>query len=85
MKRTVDDEALWDAELREVTMRTFRMVAGDDRSIDVVEFETWINTGWKALRRAIKEGAEDGAPHDPWKRERNRYRRLRGDPKAPID
>ena len=43
LKKIVKDEGLWDDQLRDVCIEVFNGNAGKDRSIDVVEFECWLN------------------------------------------
>lgn len=62
LKRTVDDPELWEAQLRDVAMQTFREVSGEDSSIDIVEFQTWLNTGWLLLKQSKSAAATSKVP-----------------------
>ena len=53
LKRIVDDPELWDDELRDVCHVAFKQTAAGDRSIDVIEFEVWLNVGWLQLKREV--------------------------------
>ena len=47
LKRMVDDLDLWDwAGVRDIVVQTFELLSGSNKSIDVVEFERWLNFGW---------------------------------------
>lgn len=58
MKRLVrpgeEDLVLWDADIRPAVQLAFRSIAGSDRSINVVEFERWLNKGWKEANDLAK-------------------------------
>lgn len=57
-KRMVDDLSLWDRLLRNVVVETFHEVAGDDGSIDCVEFEKWMNHGWMQKAKGTSNACE---------------------------
>jgi Ca2+-binding EF-hand superfamily protein len=70
VKKVVDDEALWEEELRDVASHTFKLVsAGDHTMIGVTEFSNWLTVGWLRLR----EEAKQNPAADPWSRERRRF------------
>lgn len=46
MKKILNDSQLWDDELREVCKDTFKIISGGDKTLDVIEFERWLNKGW---------------------------------------
>ena len=70
VKKVVDDEALWEEELRDVASHTFKLVsAGDHTMIGVTEFSNWLTVGWLHLR----EEAKQNPAADPWSRERRRF------------
>ena len=70
VKKVVDDEALWEEELRDVASHTFKLVsAGDHTMIGVTEFSNWLTIGWLRLR----EEAKQNPAADPWSRERRRF------------
>ena len=49
---------LWDFTIRPVVQKTFREIAGADRSLDVLEFEAWLNRGWRdAKSRMLRQQA----------------------------
>lgn len=54
LKKIVHDPELWDDELRDICQAAFRTVAAADSSIDVIEFEHWLNVGWLKLKRELK-------------------------------
>jgi len=58
VKKAVDDEELWEEEIRHVALHAFKHIAGEDMSIDVVEFETWLHTGWHAIKAGAKYGPQ---------------------------
>ena len=96
VKKAVDDEELWEEEIRHVALHAFKHIAGEDMSIDVVEFETWLHTGWHAIKAGAKYGPqgtrgastsssyllEAGSRHPPLSHERQHAsgRALLGDP-----
>lgn len=45
---------LWDMIIRPVVQLTFRQISGFDNSIDVVEFERFLNHGWRAARARMQ-------------------------------
>ena len=46
MKAVVNNSTVWDLELKEVVKDTFCEIAGGDSTIDIIEFEKWLNRGW---------------------------------------
>lgn len=54
LKRIVQEEEMWDDQLRDVCHSAYREISGNDSRIDVVEFEVWLNVGWLALKREVK-------------------------------
>ena len=56
---------LWDDEIRPVVQLTFRAVSGKDRTLDVTEFEKYLNKGWvDAKARMLKQKAGHQAADD---------------------
>lgn len=53
MKKIIHDQDLWDDELREVVKAAFASISGGDKSIDVTEFERWLNKGWLQLKASV--------------------------------
>ena len=43
---------LWDSEIRPCVQETFRQIAGEDKVIDVIEFERWLNKGWSTVAKS---------------------------------
>lgn len=59
MKAIVDDEDAWDNHgLREVVIMLFKSVAGQDKTVDVAEFQSWLQTDWKALKDSTSMAAK---------------------------
>jgi len=53
MKRIVNDDDLWDEVLRDVVKSAFQTISGGDKSIDIVEFERFLNKGWLQLKASM--------------------------------
>ena len=51
LKRLVDDPGgLWET-LRDVVIELFNTLAGGDKSVDVTEFQSWLQMGWMEVKR----------------------------------
>jgi len=63
MKRIVNDDDLWDEVLRDVVKSAFQTISGGDKSIDIVEFERFLNKGWLQLKASMIS-TSTAAQHD---------------------
>ena len=53
MKRMVNRQDIWDKEYRHVCKDIFQKISGGDASVDVIEFERWLNKGWLKEKTAF--------------------------------
>lgn len=58
MKKIVNDDAVWDRDLKDVCKDTYRSISGGDKDVDVIEFERWLNRGWLKEKAAYVESIQ---------------------------
>ena len=58
MKAIVSDQEAWEDGVRDVVLVLFRTVAGEDRTVDVAEFQSWLQKGWRALKQRESAAAK---------------------------
>ena len=69
LKKTVNDQQLWEETFRDVGMRAFKELCALNQGGDQIssnQFTMWLRTGWKELRISLKSTPEA----DPWEQER---------------
>ena len=47
MRKMVDDDALWEAQLKDVTREAYTAMVGTDRVASLVKFQAWLGKGWR--------------------------------------
>ena len=61
MKRTVDDAELWEETLRGVALAVFAEAAAGDHSIDVNEFQAFLDDGWLSTKEELLSSSSSSA------------------------